>query len=202
MNRLFHGGMDMSRPIFIEPPFTVDYVSSLPFCTPEHERHIVQRLPRMCAGPKQLCPMLPLPYTFPFVRACDVQFLSNQERPGQTIAIAHICMRVLVPTLAMRAGIQRHHRAWMLHKLQLLPPRLRQDHHWQKREPAPFSYHDAAALHCVLNESPIHVLEWHRAETLNQANSWCHWGCCAGAQLHPMVQLALGLPSTVQFAAS
>jgi hypothetical protein len=26
LNRLFHGGMDMRKPTFIEPPFTVDYV--------------------------------------------------------------------------------------------------------------------------------------------------------------------------------
>ena len=26
LNRMFHGGMDMSKPTFIEPPFTVDYV--------------------------------------------------------------------------------------------------------------------------------------------------------------------------------
>lgn len=26
LNKLFHGGMDMSKPTFIEPPFTVDYV--------------------------------------------------------------------------------------------------------------------------------------------------------------------------------
>ena len=27
LNRLFHGGMDMSKPTWIEPPFTADYVS-------------------------------------------------------------------------------------------------------------------------------------------------------------------------------
>ena len=26
LNRLFHGGMDMSKPTWIEPPFTADYV--------------------------------------------------------------------------------------------------------------------------------------------------------------------------------
>ena len=28
LNRLFHGGMDMSKPTWIEPPFTADYVSA------------------------------------------------------------------------------------------------------------------------------------------------------------------------------
>ncbi len=38
LNRLFHGGMDMSKPTWIEPPFTADYVSaSLPCKSKEQD---------------------------------------------------------------------------------------------------------------------------------------------------------------------
>lgn len=30
LNRLFHGNMDMTKPAFIEPPLTVDYVRRCP----------------------------------------------------------------------------------------------------------------------------------------------------------------------------
>lgn len=42
LNRLFHGGMDMSKPTWIEPPFTADYVSaSLPRKLEQDPAHIM-----------------------------------------------------------------------------------------------------------------------------------------------------------------